>query len=72
MKEITDECVSCGLPCLGNSCPYSNVTHWYCDKCKDEYSPEELYVTEDGETLCQDCLLSKFKTVSQVGEDYLN
>lgn len=72
MKEITDECVSCGLPCLGNSCPYSNVTRWYCDECKDEYSPEELYVTEDGETLCQDCLLSRFKTVSQVGEDYFN
>lgn len=72
MKEITDECVSCGLPCLGNSCPYSKVTRWYCDECKDECQPEELYVTEDGDTLCQDCLLEKFQTVAQVGEDSFN
>lgn len=70
MKEVTDECVSCGLPCLGNACPNSHVTHWYCDNCKDEFAPEELYVTEDEETLCQDCLLGRFKTVDQMGDDF--
>lgn len=72
MKEVTDECVSCGLPCLGNSCPYSHVEHWYCDDCKGEFAQEELYVTEDGETLCQDCLLGRFKTVDQMGDDFGN
>jgi hypothetical protein len=65
MKQITDECVSCGLPCLGNSCPNVNVVRWYCDDCGDEVEPEELYVTEDDEELCQDCLLNRFKTVKQ-------
>ena len=70
MKEVTDECVSCGLPCMGNACPYSHVTRWYCDECKGEFSEDELYVTENDETLCQDCLLDRFKTVAQVGEDH--
>lgn len=70
MKTITDECVNCGLHCLGDSCPNMNVVRWYCDECKDECSPDELYVTEDNETLCRDCLLDRFKTVDQMGDDF--
>lgn len=65
MKITNDECVSCGkTPCLGDICPNMNVTRYYCDKCKEEYEPEELYITEYGE-LCCDCLLLNFQTVAQ-------
>lgn len=59
-----DECVSCGLPCLGNTCPNRNVPHYYCDKCKYEYETDELYVTDDGD-LCLDCLVKGFKTLAE-------
>ena len=48
----------CGLPCF-SSCPYLNVTRYYCDECGDEAI---LYETEYGE-LCAECLLKKFPTV---------
>lgn len=60
-----DECVSCGLPCLGNSCPNRNVPHYYCDECKKEFEADELFITEDDGDLCLDCLLKGFKTVSE-------
>lgn len=53
MKKITDECVCCGLPCLGESCPYRRVVRYYCDKCGRE---EKLYYYDDME-LCADCIL---------------
>lgn len=59
MRVLENECVSCGLPCLGNSCPNRNVPHYYCDECKEE---SVLYDSEFGE-LCADCLLEKFPIV---------
>ena len=62
MKKIENECVGCkdcGLPCLGNSCPYRNVTRFYCDRCGNE---DELY-HYDQEELCIDCLLENFEIV---------
>lgn len=63
MIKYKNDCVNCGLPCLGISCPYRNVPHLYCDKCKMEESI--LYSYED-EELCQDCLL---RTIPQISVD---
>lgn len=55
-----DDCVGCGLPCLGNACPYKNAPHLYCDKCGEEY---EVLYKYDCEELCKDCLLEEFPKV---------
>ena len=59
MLEYENECVSCGLPCLGSSCPNRNVPHFYCDKCGEE---TELYHF-DGEELCIDCITEMLEKV---------
>ena len=59
MKEVQDECVGCGLYCLGSSCPNRNVVRFYCDKCGDETT---LY-DYDGQELCADCLLEEFEII---------
>jgi formylmethanofuran dehydrogenase subunit E len=45
-----------------------NVARYYCDKCKQEFYAEELYVDENEEELCIDCLLLKYETVAQIEE----
>ena len=60
MIKIENDCVCCGLPCLGDGCPYRNVLHYYCDHCGSE---EKLYHYEDLE-LCEECLLEQFEVVS--------
>ena len=55
MKNTENECVSCGLPCRGNSCPYRNVTRFYCDYCGEE---GKLYHYE-GKELCKECLIEE-------------
>ena len=40
MIKIENDCVGCGLPCLGSACPYREVPYFYCDDCEYEY--EEL------------------------------
>ena len=54
MVTYENECVHCGLPCLGPDCPNCKVAKYYCDNCGDDVS--ELY-EYDGEQLCEDCLL---------------
>lgn len=68
-KEIINECVDCGLPCLGDSCPKMNVVQFRCDDCGDLADPDELYMFED-EMLCAECLLNRFRTAKQEGFDY--
>ena len=68
-KEIINECVDCGLPCLGDSCPKMNVVQFRCDDCGDLADPDELYMLED-EMLCAECLLKRFRTAKQEGFDY--
>lgn len=58
--ELENDCVDCGLPCLGQSCPKRNVPHYYCDKCGMEISKEEVYYCE-GEEVCEDCLKTMCK-----------
>lgn len=71
MRTVTDECCDCATesyPCLGSSCPNRNVVRYYCDRCKEEFEPEALYVNENDEELCADCILLEFPTVAQLGE----
>lgn len=65
MIKYTDECCSCGLPCLGNECNLKNVPHYYCDECGEEFQPDEIYLFDDGH-LCRWCLLDNFKTVESI------
>lgn len=59
MRKVENDCVDCGLPCLGHLCPYQNVVHYYCDKCGAE---EQLYYFGDQE-LCADCVLESLEKV---------
>lgn len=59
MKRIENDCVDCGLPCLGNGCPYRNVPHYYCDECGNE---ETLYYY-DGQELCVECIKERLCVV---------
>lgn len=58
MTRIENDCVKCGFPCMGDSCKYRNVEHYYCDRC--EYEADDLY-EHDGDELCLDCLLEVTK-----------
>ena len=60
MIKYTDECVSCGLPCLGDSCPNRNVKHLICDRCGEEI--DEAWIV-DGEHLCEDWLKDEFEHI---------
>jgi hypothetical protein len=64
MIKYENECVSCGLPCLGVSCPYREVAHYYCDCCGGE---GKLY-HYDNKELCEECLLKNFEVVE--GSDW--
>lgn len=60
MKRNENECVDCGLPCLGSACPLKHVSHYYCDHCNTELKPEELYMAGD-EEWCIDCILDNLE-----------
>lgn len=64
MIKYENECVSCGLPCLGDICPNRNVARYYCDRCGNE---EKLY-HYDNKELCEECLLKNFEVVE--GSDW--
>lgn len=51
MKVKTNECVECGLPCLGVDCPNRNTYRYYCDECGEEGVDYEI----EGEELCEEC-----------------
>lgn len=64
MRIHTNECVSCNLPCIHNSCPYYNVERFYCDECKNE---DTLY-EYDGRELCIECIKKRLTVVE--GSEY--
>ena len=55
MTKYEDDCIGCPkeMGCIGNSCPYMNVPHQYCDICKEE--TDELW-EHDGKEYCFECL----------------
>ena len=56
MRKMEDDCVECGLPCIGRGCPYHGKhLHIYCDKCGEE--GEKMY-SVDGEDYCEGCLIA--------------
>lgn len=57
MKIIEDQCVQCGLPCLGDWCPHRNVPVRYCDYCQRDIVEYQL----NDKDVCKDC-----------AEEYLN
>ena len=59
MLKTVNDCVDCGLPCLGNACPLRHVTRRFCDVCEDEIG--DSYYDVDGEELCEFCLKEKFR-----------
>lgn len=61
MKKIENECVCCGLPCLGSSCPNQNVVRYYCDRCGEE---DDLYYFND-EELCIYCIKKLLEKVEE-------
>ena len=70
MIKYENDCVGCPsyMGCLGNQCPHRNVPHFYCDECKEEFDPDELYVV-DGEWLCEECLKDTLRRVSDLDEN---
>lgn len=63
MSEVhSSDCVDCGLPCLGRSCPHWERIDYYCDECSD-YAKYYL----DGKHYCRKCAYK----VIQDAFDYL-
>ena len=51
MIVTENQCVDCGLPCLGVSCPHLNVPVRYCDECETDSPCYHI----DGIDLCKHC-----------------
>lgn len=62
MYRRENECVDCGLPCMGNSCPNRNVLRLYCDRCGEETN--ELFHLYTDDDLCADCLVEEAEPVT--------
>lgn len=60
MVSYENQCVDCGRPCMGNSCPYRNVKVLTCDICKSEV--DRLYKFY-GDEICEDCLLDSCEVI---------
>lgn len=61
MMRCENRCCDCavpGYPCQGDACSLRHVVVYYCDHCDAEL--EEIYDV-DGEELCKECLLNKFR-----------
>lgn len=50
-KKIENQCVDCGLPCLGESCSCRNVRVFYCDMCGSEDAVYRIYNND----YCEEC-----------------
>ena len=64
MKYTDTGCVDCQLPCLKQSCPNFEVTHYRCDECGEE----DITLYEfDGQELCVDCVVKQLHVVDGSG-----
>lgn len=60
MVRIENECCDCGLPCIGDSCPYLNVLRLYCDECGEMM---DVLYHFDCQELCLDCIEARLERV---------
>ncbi len=62
MITCENECVGCPeeMGCIGDTCPYMNVKHFYCDWCGDDCASTELRVY-NGKHICEDCYIDLAK-----------
>lgn len=56
-RRIENQCVNCGLPCLGCACPHRNVSVDYCDDCGEEGAEYRI----DRDDLCENCAEQRIK-----------
>ena len=61
MIEIENDCFGCPQElCIGRTCKFLNVPHFYCDKCDEE--TYQLYWF-DGKQLCINCIEDQLEKV---------
>lgn len=58
-RRLENHCVDCGLPCLGESCSYRNVSVDYCDRCGQEGTKYHI----DGDDLCENCAEKRVREI---------
>ena len=58
MVRYESQCVDCGYPCRGSSCPNYEVEIICCDECGKEI--DDVYDV-DGDELCEECCLKRFR-----------
>ena len=58
------ECDTPSYTCMGDSCKFRHVKHYYCDKCGSD--EDTLYIL-DGEELCIECVK---KNLEKKGIDF--
>lgn len=61
MVRYESDCVSCGFPCIGTTCPHYRVARLECDSCGEEV--EKLYYGMSGKQLCSKCVLDDLEEV---------
>ncbi len=71
MLKMMNECVDCGLPCMGAFCPLINSPAVCCDRCEER---AELFYLLEGEVLCRDCFIDAAleNAVTRTAEQILN
>lgn len=58
------DCATPAYPCMGDSCRFRHVKHYYCDECGSD--EDTLYIL-DGEELCIECVK---KNLGKKGIDF--
>lgn len=68
MVKYENECVGCPkeMGCIGSSCPYVHVPHYYCDDCESEDDKFYHFYFGWGEDTdkiyCRECVLNHITT----------
>lgn len=64
MITYENECVGpCPQGCMGSSCRYQHVPHYFCDECGEEFDPEDLYENGGDSMICTECILDQYKKI---------
>lgn len=62
MVRVENECAECPQGCV--DCGRKRSRRFYCDQCGEGHGAEDLYMV-DGDMLCSDCLLSRYRKASE-------